>query len=59
MSTNVSLDRMVGALTRAQSHWRAGSEQAPRTTPAPTIALDRQAGTPGSEVAHALGRRLG
>lgn len=59
MSTNVSLDRMVGALTRAQGHWRARSQHEPRTRPAPTIALDRQAGTPGSEVAHALGSHLG
>lgn len=58
MSAAASLNRMVGALTRAQSQWRTGAQQA-QAAPALTIALARQAGTPDSEVAHVLGRRLG
>jgi cytidylate kinase len=65
MSHDVSLDRMVGAVERARRHWeakhhlaRAEHEDAV-TAHAYTITLSREAGTPGSLVAHELGQRLG
>jgi cytidylate kinase len=65
MSRDVSLDRMVGAVERARRHWegrhhlaRAENEDAV-TAHAYTIAVSREAGTPGTLVAHELGKRLG
>jgi cytidylate kinase len=59
-----SLDRLVDAMQRAQSHWQARQQAAAQPQPATavpaiTIALDRETGTPGSRLAHALGERLG
>jgi cytidylate kinase len=65
MSTDLSIDRLVGAMGRAQSHWQSPlwesrqRLQTQPTTPALTIALDRETGTPGSKLACALGQRLG
>src|SRR5262249_13095954 len=50
-----SVQRQVEALERAQLHWKAP----PHSTTAFTIALSREAGTPGTSVAQALGARLG
>jgi hypothetical protein len=47
-----SLERQAEALARAQRHW-----QEPTVTRAWTIALTREAGTPGVELAREIGRR--
>src|SRR5436190_24232141 len=54
----LSLERQVGALERAQRHWQA-QPRAGQSATAFTIALSREAGTPGTSVARALGTRLG
>ncbi|HYT88680.1 MAG TPA: cytidylate kinase-like family protein [Gemmataceae bacterium] len=52
------LERQVEALEGAQRHWQAQPRAGQRAT-AFTIALSREAGTPGTSVARALGARLG
>ena len=51
-----SLERQAEALARAQKHW----EDVQPTKPVRpwTIAVTREAGTPGSAVAEEIGRRL-
>jgi cytidylate kinase len=59
-----SVERVTGALARAQQHWQerrgaaAGGQDA-STASGFTIALSRESGTSGSLVAHELGARLG
>jgi cytidylate kinase len=48
----------VEALARAQKHWQQ-REAAGASRPAPTIALAREAGCPGTSVAQEVGARLG
>jgi cytidylate kinase len=56
-----TVERQVEALERAQAHWeRRRREAAERPQEvALTVALAREAGTPGTSVARELGRRLG
>jgi cytidylate kinase len=58
-----SLDRYAEAQERAQRHWHARHGQAVGGGPAApallTVALEREAGAPGTSVAHEVGRRLG
>lgn len=57
------LEHLVGALDRAQRHWferqRESAASPPTAPPALTIALSREAGTPGTSVAREVGARLG
>ncbi len=63
MSDANNLEHLVGALERAQRHWEERHRKAaasPASAPPPlTIALSRQAGTPGTSVAREVGARLG
>jgi cytidylate kinase len=58
-----SLERVTGAMDRAQEHWRRRQQEekaapeAPR--PALTIALTREAGVPGTSIAREVGAKLG
>lgn len=55
-----TLDRIGEALERAESHWNERHHHPQKQRrPAFTIALSREAGTPGSTVAHEIGSRLG
>jgi cytidylate kinase len=56
MERLIPLEHVTTGLAKAQSDWKT-----PRTqqTPALTIAIARQAGTPGTSVAQEVGRRLG
>lgn len=60
-----SLARLTEALARAQRHWRERSKETAAegginaTASAFTIALEREAGVPGTSIAHEVGRRLG
>jgi cytidylate kinase len=55
-----SLERQVGALERAQRHWQEQhGDGGPAAPPAFTLALTREAGTPGTTVAREVGARLG
>lgn len=54
----LTVERQTEALQRAQKHWQAERAQ-PRTKRAYTIALSREAGTPGTSVAQEVGKRLG
>jgi len=64
MSPN-SLERLTGALARAQQHWKERSREAAARgevgagASGLTIALMREAGTAGPLVAHEVGARLG
>ena len=64
MSPN-SLERLTGALARAQQHWKERSQEAAARGEAGagasglTIALTREAGTAGPLVGHEVGTRLG
>jgi cytidylate kinase len=51
----VNLERQTDALARAQRHWQSNKGQARPWT----IALTREAGTPGAAVAQEIGHRLG
>lgn len=56
------LERSVAALNQAQRHWnerRQAANTALAGSQALTIAVAREAGTPGTSVAHAVGARLG
>jgi cytidylate kinase len=54
------LDRYAEALEHAQRHWRSRhAAEAGGATTGLTIALTREAGTPGTSVAEEVGRRLG
>jgi cytidylate kinase len=56
----LSLERTVESLERAQHHWRERHQQTKAGAPPTfTIALMREAGTPGTTVAGAVGARLG
>jgi cytidylate kinase len=59
--SGLPLNRYAEALDRAQRHWqeRRRSASGSETAPALTVALEREAGTPGTSVAQALGTRLG
>jgi cytidylate kinase len=63
MTEAYELEHLVGALERAQRHWddrRREAAASPAAVPPPlTIALSRQAGTPGTSVAREVGARLG
>ena len=63
MTEPYELEHLVGALERAQRHWderRREAAASPAAAPPPlTIALSRQAGTPGTSVAREVGARLG
>jgi cytidylate kinase len=63
MSKNIGppVERLVGAMAKAQGHWQESSRRKARgqTATAITIALTREAGAPGTSVARALGERLG
>ena len=63
METKPSSERMAEALQRSCRHWlaelRMGATSAAPTQPAFTIALSREAGAQGAEVARAVGERLG
>jgi cytidylate kinase len=55
-----ALDRIGQALERAEHHWHERHHQPQKaSTPAFTIALSREVGTPGTSVAHEVGQRLG
>jgi hypothetical protein len=60
-----SLERLTGALARAQQHWKERSQEAAARGPISghaagiTIAVVREAGTSGPLVAHEVGARLG
>jgi cytidylate kinase len=57
-----SVERLTGAMARAQQHWQERRRQAASDAKAAagiTIALSRESGTSGSLVAHELGARLG
>jgi cytidylate kinase len=56
----VSLERNVESLERAQRHWRERHQQTGAGAPPTfTVALMREAGTPGTTIALAIGARLG
>jgi cytidylate kinase len=65
MNRMTSSERMAEAMRRAMRHWqsRGKSEpvlEAPAPTPHPlTVAINREAGTGGPEVARVVGERLG
>ncbi len=63
MTYGTHLEHLVGALERAQRHWeerhRESAASPAAAPPALTIALSRQAGTPGTSVAREVGARLG
>lgn len=59
MTNRQNLERLSGALEHAWQHSYHHSETHPEAQQAFTIALSREAGTPGSAVAHEVGRRLG
>jgi cytidylate kinase len=54
-------ERQAEALERAQRHWQQRHQDATaaQTAPAVTIAIAREAGCPGTSVAHEVGARLG
>lgn len=57
---SLNLERYASALEHAQRHWSLRRQQAAHeTTPALTIALEREAGTFGTSLARQLGQRLG
>jgi cytidylate kinase len=60
MLTTTSLERNVEALERAQQHWQQYHAQRPAGGPATvlTVALEREAGAPGTSVAREVGARL-
>jgi cytidylate kinase len=60
MNIASSLERITEARERAQEHWRKRQEEA-RGAPrlAPTIALTREAGVPGTSIAREVGAQLG
>jgi cytidylate kinase len=61
MSPNVIVERITEALSRAQKDWKTArrrADQEPQTHQY-TIAIAREAGTPGSAVAHEVGALLG
>src|SRR5438270_482270 len=59
------LERLAERLERTQRHWRERQQEALAGSPsaavatAPTIAIAREAGCPGSRSAHEAGARLG
>jgi cytidylate kinase len=59
MTHSTSLEQLTAGIARAQEHWhgRAGQRGAGHET-AFTIALHREAGAPGTSVAHTVGERL-
>jgi cytidylate kinase len=64
MTISANLDRYADALQRAQQHWQARRREAARVGPPPgswslSIALMREAGAPGTSLAHEVGKRLG
>lgn len=59
MSETMSLDRQVQALARAQKYPGESPRSEPVAGPACTIALTRESGTPATDLARVLGRRLG
>ncbi len=60
MNPTFSLQRQVEALDRAQRHWEERhGDGGQAAVGAITIALTREAGTPGTSVAHEIGTRLG
>jgi cytidylate kinase len=54
-----ALERSTEALARAQSHWRRSGQESWSAKPGFSIALTREAGVPGTSIAHQLGARLG
>jgi cytidylate kinase len=61
MSLQVVVERITEALSRAQKDWQSArreADQEPQTQHY-SIAIAREAGTPGSAVAHEIGTRLG
>lgn len=54
-----TVERLTDAMARAQKHWREHHPEAAGKAEAVTIALSRQAGVPGTTIAHALGTKLG
>ncbi len=62
MSPSITVERQAEALARAQRHWQEKKKLAADTTQTGhpiTIALTREAGTPGTSVAQEVGKRLG
>ncbi len=60
MHATDSLEHAVGGVALAQQHWKTRRQaEAVSSTPAFTVTLAREAGAPGSAVAHEVGRRLG
>lgn len=65
MVTKTSSERLADALERARRHWQKGSAEVVEPTPQPapppriTVAISREAGANGSQVAEAVGARLG
>jgi cytidylate kinase len=63
MNVSTNLGRYAEALERSQRHWRtrhtAAAASTEPATRAITIALTREAGTPGTSVAQDVGKRLG
>jgi cytidylate kinase len=62
MADRSSVHRLTEALAGAQREWRTRGQAEARARPAQpglTIALSREAGTPGTSVARAVGERLG
>lgn len=56
---NFSLNRIGEALALAEHHWNQRHRPADKSAPlGPTIALSREAGTPGTTIARELGDRL-
>jgi cytidylate kinase len=56
----VSIARVADYLDHAQRHWRETHQQSTDTTSTRyTIAIAREAGAPGTSVAHEVGKRLG
>jgi hypothetical protein len=61
MSPAVIVERITEALSRAERDWQSARRRAaqePQTYPY-TIAIAREAGTPGSAVAHEVGALFG
>lgn len=54
-----SLEHVVAGVAGAQQHWHVSREESAAPSPPFTIALAREAGAPGTTVAHEVGRRLG
>jgi cytidylate kinase len=57
---SLGLNRIGEALALAEQHWNQRHRSSEKAAPAaPTIALSREAGTPGTTIARELGARLG